>query len=112
MSDTNQHPPKRKRPKLILSNGAFVEQPSPEVCSRPAYDLICSVGMAPMGYCGKEAARNDTSAQWDSEWKIAAWRQRPSFFLPRLLPPTPHMQPRRSAIPLQVPCGVTFEQLL
>ena len=36
-----------------LSHGTLVEQPSPEVCSPPAYGLICSGGMAPMGYCGK-----------------------------------------------------------
>ena len=38
---------KRKRPRLIRVIGTPVEQPSPEVCSQPAYVLICALGMAP-----------------------------------------------------------------
>jgi hypothetical protein len=30
---------------------ALVEQPSPEVCSQPAYVLDCLPGMAQTGYC-------------------------------------------------------------
>ena len=36
-----------------MSHGTPVEQPSPEVCSPPAYVLICAVGMAPTGYSQK-----------------------------------------------------------
>src|ERR1035437_5786122 len=41
---------KRRRPRLIRVIGTPVEQPSPEVCSQPAYVLTCAVGMAPTGY--------------------------------------------------------------
>src|SRR5450759_611980 len=41
---------KTKRPRLIRVIGTPVEQPSPEVCSQPAYVLTCAVGMAPTGY--------------------------------------------------------------
>ena len=41
---------KRKRPRLIRVIGTPVEQPSPEVCSQPAYVLTCAAGMAPTGY--------------------------------------------------------------
>ena len=41
--------PKRKRPRLEWSHGTPVEQPSPEVCSKPLYVLIAARGMARTG---------------------------------------------------------------
>jgi hypothetical protein len=41
---------KRKRPGLNPATGRIVEQPSPENCSPPAYDLILTTKMAPTGH--------------------------------------------------------------